>query len=165
MLGKDDFQSMGILLKNNQRYFKKTYNLKKFSNLSSNSICLHCCEVFRMVYIYWIGKMLWRRAWQPTPVFLPGKSPGMEEPGGLQSLGSQRVRHDWATKHSTHSHMHTYKYILLDYLYAFIFLRKPYFSYAISFTRNFFSSAIPCALYASPVLFSLSLLIPFTVTT
>ena len=31
------------------------------------------------------------RAWQPTPVFLPGKSPWTEEPGGLQSLGSQRV--------------------------------------------------------------------------
>ena len=32
--------------------------------------------------------------WQPTPVFLPGKSPGTEEPGGLQSMGSQKVRHD-----------------------------------------------------------------------
>ena len=25
-----------------------------------------------------------------------------QEPGGLQSTGSQRVRHDWVTKHSTH---------------------------------------------------------------
>ena len=24
-------------------------------------------------------------------------------PGGLQSMGSQRVRHDWATKHAQHS--------------------------------------------------------------
>ena len=24
----------------------------------------------------WIGKMPWRRAWQPTPVFFPGESPG-----------------------------------------------------------------------------------------
>ena len=24
-----------------------------------------------------------------------------EEPGGLQSMGSQRVRHTWPTKHST----------------------------------------------------------------
>ena len=24
----------------------------------------------------WIGKIPWRRAWQPTPVFLPGKFPG-----------------------------------------------------------------------------------------
>ena len=28
-----------------------------------------------------------------TPVFLPGESPGTEEPGGLQSTVSQRVRH------------------------------------------------------------------------
>ena len=37
---------------------------------------------------------LWRREWQPTPVFLPEESPRTEEPGGLQSMGSQRVRHD-----------------------------------------------------------------------
>ena len=43
----------------------------------------------------------WRRAWLPTPVFLPGESPWTEEPDGLQSTGSQRVRHDWTTKHST----------------------------------------------------------------
>ena len=36
----------------------------------------------------------WRRAWQPTPVFLPGESPWTEETGGLQSMGSQKVRHD-----------------------------------------------------------------------
>jgi len=41
----------------------------------------------------WFGKMPWRRAWQPTPVFLPGESPWTEEPGRLQSMGSQRVRH------------------------------------------------------------------------
>ena len=40
------------------------------------------------------GKIPWRRAWQPTPVFLPGESPWTEEPGGLQSMGSQRVGHD-----------------------------------------------------------------------
>ena len=28
---------------------------------------------------------------QPTSVFLPGESPQTEEPGGLQSMGSQRV--------------------------------------------------------------------------
>ena len=35
------------------------------------------------------------------PVPLPGESPWTEEPGRLQSMGSQRVRHDEATKHST----------------------------------------------------------------
>ena len=33
---------------------------------------------------------------QPTPVFLPGESPWTEEPGGLQSMGSRRVRQDWS---------------------------------------------------------------------
>ena len=37
---------------------------------------------------------LGRRTWQPTPLFLAGESPGTEEPGGLQSMGSQRVGHD-----------------------------------------------------------------------
>ena len=36
----------------------------------------------------------WRRKWQPTPVFLPGESPGPGEPGGLPSMGSHRVGHD-----------------------------------------------------------------------
>ena len=39
--------------------------------------------------IPWIGKMPWRRAWQPTPLFLPGESPRTEEPGGLHSMALQ----------------------------------------------------------------------------
>ena len=45
----------------------------------------------------WVRKIPWRRKWQPTPVFLPGKSSWTEEPGGLQSVGSQRVGHNWET--------------------------------------------------------------------
>ena len=35
--------------------------------------------------------MLRRRQWHPTPVLLPGKILWMEEPGGLQSMGSLGV--------------------------------------------------------------------------
>ena len=49
----------------------------------------------------WVGKICWRRAWQPTLVFLPGESPWTEVPGRLQPMGSQSVRHNWATKHNT----------------------------------------------------------------
>ena len=41
----------------------------------------------------WMGKIPWRRAWQPTPAFLPRESLG-KEPGGLQSIGSKRVGYD-----------------------------------------------------------------------
>ena len=49
----------------------------------------------------WVGKIPWRRIWQPTPVGLPGESPWIVETGRLQSMELQRVWHNWATKHST----------------------------------------------------------------
>ena len=45
-----------------------------------------------------VGEILGRRPWQPTLVFLPGKSPWAEEPGGLQAMASQRAGHDEGTK-------------------------------------------------------------------
>ena len=36
--------------------------------------------------------MILRRQWQPTPVLLPGKSHGQEEPGRLQSIWVARSR-------------------------------------------------------------------------
>ena len=33
------------------------------------------------VFDPWVGKIPWRRKWQPTPVFLPGESHGQIEPG------------------------------------------------------------------------------------
>ena len=55
----------------------------------------------REIWVQSLWKIPWRRAWQPTPVFLPGESTWTEEPGELQSIGLQRVRHDSATKYST----------------------------------------------------------------
>ena len=46
------------------------------------------CQCRRHRFSPWVRKIPWRWAWQPTPVFLPGESPWTEEPGGLQSMGS-----------------------------------------------------------------------------
>ena len=54
----------------------------------------------------WVRKISWRRKWQPTPVFLPGKYPWIEEPGGLQSIDSPRVRQDWSNLAHTHIASH-----------------------------------------------------------
>ena len=72
--------------------------------------CLGCsvvkkksaCQCRRCRFNPWVRKIPWSRQWQPTLVFLPGESPWTEEPGRLQSVGSQRVRHDWVTKHITY---------------------------------------------------------------
>ena len=46
------------------------------------------------------------KAMAPHSSTLAWKIPWMEEPGGLQSMGSRRVRHDWATSLSLFTFMH-----------------------------------------------------------
>ena len=47
----------------------------------------------------WVGKILCRRAWQPTLVFLPGKFHGQRSLAGY-SLWGCRIRYDLATEHT-----------------------------------------------------------------
>ena len=42
----------------------------------------------------WVGKIPWRRAWHPTPVFLAGESHGQRSLVDYSPWGC-RVRHDW----------------------------------------------------------------------
>ena len=42
----------------------------------------------------WVGKIPWRRKWQPTPLFLPGKSHGQKSLEGYSPRGLKRVGHD-----------------------------------------------------------------------
>ena len=62
------------------------------------SLCL-CCPKRSLLIIR-------RRQWRATPVLLPGEAQWTEEPGGLQSMGSLRVRHNWATSLSLFTFMH-----------------------------------------------------------
>ena len=41
------------------------------------------CNAGDAVFNSWVRKIPWKRAWQPTPAFLPGEIPWMEEPGKL----------------------------------------------------------------------------------
>ena len=40
------------------------------------------CQFRRCGFDPWVGKIPWRRKWQPTPVFLPGKSHGQRSLAG-----------------------------------------------------------------------------------
>ena len=54
----------------------------------------------------WVGKIPWIRKWQPTPVFLTGKSPGQRSLVGYNPWG-RRVRQDLGTNTtSQYQHMH-----------------------------------------------------------
>ena len=58
-------------------------------------ICLQCrrCGIDPLV-----GKIPWRRKWQPTPVCLPGKFHGQRNLVGYSLWGCSRVRHDLVTE-------------------------------------------------------------------
>ena len=49
----------------------------------------------------WVWKNPWRRGWPIHSSLLAWKIPMTEKPGRLQSMGSQRVGHDWETNMTT----------------------------------------------------------------
>ena len=59
--------------------------------LSGNEFTYNAEDVGGPGFNHWVRKVPQRRAWQPTPVFLPRESPWTEEPGRLQSMELQRV--------------------------------------------------------------------------
>ena len=50
-----------------------------------------CRRYKRLGFNPWIGKIPWKRAWQPTPVFLPGESHGQRRLAGCGPQG----RKEW----------------------------------------------------------------------
>ena len=46
-----------------------------------------CLQSGRPGFSPWVGKILWRRKWHPTPVLLPGKSHGQRSVVGYSPLG------------------------------------------------------------------------------
>ena len=57
------------------------------------------CNAGHLGLIPGLGRFPWRRAWQPTPVFLAGKSHGQRSLVGYSPWGHKRIRRDLAIKH------------------------------------------------------------------
>ena len=76
-------------------YYKQILYHLGFSGGSKGRVCLQCR---RPDFNPRVGKIPWRRKWQPTSVFLPGKSHGRKSLAGYsQSIGLQRVERGWVT--------------------------------------------------------------------
>ena len=45
------------------------------------------CQCRRYEFNPWVGKILWRRKWQPIPILLPGKSHGQRSLAGYHPRG------------------------------------------------------------------------------
>ena len=64
----------------------------------------------------WVRKIPLRRAWQPTPVFLPWRTLWTEEPGRLQSIALHRGGHSWSDEARTHARV----VFILSFLLSFL---------------------------------------------
>ena len=60
------------------------------------------CQCRRLRFDPWDGRIPWKREWQPTPVFLPGKSHGQRSLAGYSPCGHKRVGHNLVTKPPQH---------------------------------------------------------------
>ena len=56
------------------------------------------CQCRRWVFNPWVWKIPWRRKWQSTIVFLPGKSHRQKSLVDFSPWGHKRVRHNLTTK-------------------------------------------------------------------
>ena len=60
-------------------------------------ICLQCRRHRTSGFDSWVGKIPWRRAWTPTPTFLPGESDGQRSLVGCSPQGHREWR-EWAAE-------------------------------------------------------------------
>ena len=95
---------MNTLMRNNEvvKFFPPEkyiyiYPHPQSEHLKQSQQPVRPCTSSAVLINSYIHSCLWRRQWHPTPVLLHWKIPRTEEPGRLQSMGSLRVGHHWAT--------------------------------------------------------------------
>ena len=70
---------------------------------SGKESAFQCRRHKRLRFDPWVWKIPRRRAWQPTPVFLPGESHGQRSLLGCKSIESHRGGDHWSDfTHNTH---------------------------------------------------------------
>ena len=57
-------------------------------------------NIMRHGFDTWVGKVPWRRAWQPTPEFLPGESHGQRSLTGCSPWGHKESDPTELTSHA-----------------------------------------------------------------
>ena len=63
---------------------------------------LQCRSCRRHRFDSWVGKILWRRAWQSTPVILPGESHGLRSlAGSVRMVTKSRTWLKWLSTGSS----------------------------------------------------------------
>ena len=137
--------------------------------------CLHCGRYRRHRFDPWVRKIPWRKEWQPTPVFLPGKSHGQRSLAGYSPWSlTESDMTEWthwtqfiysvvlvsALQQSesviciyiyiyTHTHTYTHTYIDTHYFFSFlsiVIITEHWVEFPVLYNRPLL---IVCFIYSS----------------
>ena len=86
-------------LRNGDFFWKDNCKMPLLGSVVKKSTC-QCKRHRRHEFEPWVRKIPWRGKWQPATLFFAWRIPRTEEPGGLQSTGSQKATHNWACPHA-----------------------------------------------------------------
>ena len=82
------------------------------------------CQCRRHGFDPWVGKIPWRRKWQPIPVFLSGQSFGQMSLADYSPSVHNRVGYDWVTKQQQYKQQSRVAFPLKGYLCFFFHLKS-----------------------------------------
>ena len=77
------------------RWYVCSVERTKAGSCNGSMVKESACQGRRCGFHPWVGKIPWRRAWQPTPVFWPGKSHGQRSLEGYNSWGCKESDTTW----------------------------------------------------------------------
>ena len=93
-----------LLEKRRRNYLPPTLTTRLLRWLSGEEPAYQCRTHKRHGFDPWIGKIPWRKAWQPTPVFWPGESHGQRSLVGYSPQG--HAESDVTESDLAHTHAH-----------------------------------------------------------
>ena len=97
----------------------------------------------------WVGKIPWRRAWQPTPVFLPGESHGQRNLVGYSPWSCKELDMTEATQHAQRPSS-----LISDLFFFFLISDLLSFSFPLCFSGRKIST--PFCLIETPFKYRLN---------
>ena len=116
--------------------------------LSGKESTCQCRRRRRLKFDPWVGKILWRRKWQPTPVFLLGEFHGQRSLASYSLCGCKESdMTEWLTRTHTftcvRAHTHTHRHrelrgipdgsVSIDLIFSIVFLVSIIFTSALIF--------------------------------
>ena len=111
---------------------------KAYASFGGSEVKASALQCRRPGFDPWVGKIPWRRKWQPTPVFLPGESHGRRSLVGYSPRGHKE------SDMTERLHFHcSYDKILAIFLYCTLLFCVVHSSLCLEFLYLFCPSSFP----------------------